>query len=570
MDDCVWIEATGLCRDVFSDNVRTASVHLNYDAPISKPAWWFQRVIPTATEDVTYFSSNGHRFGYGGIQMVDETTGRVLFSLWDQGGCDRDIANCNSDQVAQTVACGEGVTCTDFGGEGTGRKSYFDSDQLPVVGEAYYMVTQAAYLGNGRMEYTGYFYDGSKWKLLSRIQVSTNDNEEWWIGGMYSFVEQWLEVDTTKNRAALYGPSFMAAEDGQDFVQVEWATFSHGTLENHEHVNAWQAGADQQYAVGIETGGSAIPEAQLGDKFSYVPVQPDTDELLGFKNLIPCLGEASDKDTIESCLAGGTTTSEPTKAPTLVSCGGHFAATCGDCPEGNGAAWCNGDCSWVADQCTLKQEETNTPTRQSTLFPTKLPTQSPTGQPTKQPTEYPTKQPTEYPTKQPTMYPTKQPTEYPTKQPTMYPTKQPTEYPTKQPTELPYIDNNDPVSCGGHYASTCGDCPEGNGAAWCNGDCSWVNEECVETPPPAVSCGGHYASTCGGCPEGNGAAWCNGDCSWVNEECVETPPPVSCGGHYAPTCGDCPEGNGAAWCNGDCTWADDECQALSDNIFLGI
>jgi len=40
---------------------------------------------------------------------------------------------------------------------------------------------------------------------------------------------------------------------------------------------------------------------------------------------------------------------------------------------------------------------------------------------------------------------------------------------------------DDQVSCGGHYAPTCGDCPQGNGAYWCNGDCAWIDqrEECI-------------------------------------------------------------------------------------------
>ena len=29
------------------------------------------------------------------------------------------------------------------------------------------------------------------------------------------------------------------------------------------------------------------------------------------------------------------------------------------------------------------------------------------------------------------------------------------------------------VNCGGHRAPSCSDCPEGNGAAWCNGECEW-------------------------------------------------------------------------------------------------
>ena len=35
-----------------------------------------------------------------------------------------------------------------------------------------------------------------------------------------------------------------------------------------------------------------------------------------------------------------------------------------------------------------------------------------------------------------------------------------------------------PVSCGGHDASTCQDCPQGHGHYWCNGDCVWTNNEC--------------------------------------------------------------------------------------------
>ena len=37
-----------------------------------------------------------------------------------------------------------------------------------------------------------------------------------------------------------------------------------------------------------------------------------------------------------------------------VSCGNHIANTCADCPEGNGALWCNGNCQWVKGKCQLK------------------------------------------------------------------------------------------------------------------------------------------------------------------------------------------------------------------------
>jgi len=33
------------------------------------------------------------------------------------------------------------------------------------------------------------------------------------------------------------------------------------------------------------------------------------------------------------------------------------------------------------------------------------------------------------------------------------------------------------VSCGNHRASSCAECPQGNGASWCNGECEWTVSE---------------------------------------------------------------------------------------------
>ena len=35
------------------------------------------------------------------------------------------------------------------------------------------------------------------------------------------------------------------------------------------------------------------------------------------------------------------------------------------------------------------------------------------------------------------------------------------------------------VSCGNHEAATCAECPQGNGAGWCNGVCTWQDSKCV-------------------------------------------------------------------------------------------
>jgi len=350
--DCAWHTWTDLCRDAFSDNVRTASVHLNQISPLARPAWWFQRVVPVSSASVTYFSTNGHSFGYGGIQEVDASTGRVLFSLWDQGGCDQDVdPKCNDEDKAKTVACGTGVDCLDFNGEGTGRKSQYDRKPFEID-TAYYFVTQAVYLGNRRMEYTGYFYEDSRWRLLSRIQVSTNKSEEWWIKETHSFVEQWAAQETTRNRAALFGPSYLADVDGTNFQQVKTARFSHGTLENHEHVNAWQEGADWQHAVGIATGGDTKQEVERNHLFTYPAVAP-YEELTSFQGSISCLNGAGSAEEIEACLDAPSTKSPTSGAPS-VNCGGHRAETCAKCPykksgEYMGKHWCNGECNWAEE-----------------------------------------------------------------------------------------------------------------------------------------------------------------------------------------------------------------------------
>ena len=48
------------------------------------------------------------------------------------------------------------------------------------------------------------------------------------------------------------------------------------------------------------------------------------------------------------------TTIEPS---TPVSCGQHTAASCAECPQGQGASWCNGDCAWSGGQCEPKGME---------------------------------------------------------------------------------------------------------------------------------------------------------------------------------------------------------------------
>ena len=71
-------------------------------------------------------------------------------------------------------------------------------------------------------------------------------------------------------------------------------------------------------------------------------------------------------------------------------------------------------------------------------------------------------------------------------------------------------DNDD--ECAGSLVCGSNNCA-GSGF-WGNGGFTHQDDCCTE---PGVSCGGHLASTCNQCPQGHGASWCNGDCKWINK-----------------------------------------------------
>jgi len=53
----------------------------------------------------------------------------------------------------------------------------------------------------------------------------------------------------------------------------------------------------------------------------------------------------------------------PQSNTVTVNCGGHRALMCEKCPEGNGASWCNGDCVWSNNRCSVKPVKPTSPVR---------------------------------------------------------------------------------------------------------------------------------------------------------------------------------------------------------------
>jgi len=179
-------------------------------------------------------------------------------------------------------------------------------------------VTQAVNLGNKRMEYTGYFYSDGTWKLLSRMETSTNNDEEWWFRSMSSYI--WPEVrdETARVRAARFGPTYIAGTSGESFEQITSSDFYFVDGPNDDHVAAYQV----ENAVGIATGGNIQQGAEKWQTFNYPQVLPHS-VLISFQLSISCLNGANNSEEIEiciDCLNAGTnediTSCLPTSSPT--------------------------------------------------------------------------------------------------------------------------------------------------------------------------------------------------------------------------------------------------------------
>merc|ERR1712150_329209 len=81
--------------------------------------------------------------------------------------------------------------------------------------------------------------------------------------------------------------------------------------------------------------------------------------------------------------------------------------------------------------------------------------------------------------------------------------------------------NGNRVNCGSHTAKRCGDCPQGNGRSWCNGDCSWSDESNSCVPLDDTICRDKASKD--NCKHWKGQDFCSRDwVAYMNENCAET------------------------------------------------
>ena len=146
-----------------------------------------------------------------------------------------------------------------------------------------------------------------KWGFLSKIEVATGTKTPY-LNGLYSFVEQWTGKSSLTDRTGVFGPGFMAfgtvgSSDNtiaaeSTWSQVDKASFSFGTAENHKHVNGF---VDVSGGFGLSTGGDVVQENARGANLQSSNIaQPDL--LVSFTEKMGCLDGAVTTEEVEGCL----------------------------------------------------------------------------------------------------------------------------------------------------------------------------------------------------------------------------------------------------------------------------
>lgn len=241
-----------------------ASVHLAYPTPKdAKIALFYNEV--TATEDpvATYYMACGFSRGYFGMQVNSATERRIIFSVWDSGtGQDsKDRSTVTEENHTQLLAKGDGVEASVFGNEGTGGHSHLVYPWK--TGQPQKFVLTAKPEGTDTI-YTGFWFhpDKKQWVLMASFRAPKDGN---WLGGLYSFSENFGGSNGQLRRKALFGPQWVKSEDGR-WTELTKATFSHDGTGKSDRLDRFMGVEDGLFF--LSQGGFVPGSTSFGELFT--------------------------------------------------------------------------------------------------------------------------------------------------------------------------------------------------------------------------------------------------------------------------------------------------------------
>ena len=240
-----------------------ASVHLAY--PTSKDAkiaLFYNEVIAVEDPLATYYMACGFHRGYFGMQVNSPTERRIIFSVWDaaSGRNARDRSTVDKENQTQLVAKGEGVEASVFGNEGTGGHSHLIYPWK--VGDVMRFVLTAKPDGEHTV-YTGYWYHPAKkqWMLVASFRAPKDGH---YLGGLYSFSENFGGSNGHLQRKALFGPQWIRLDDGT-WQELTRATFSHDPTGKADRIDRFMGVAHGRFF--LSQGGFVEGYTKYGDPF---------------------------------------------------------------------------------------------------------------------------------------------------------------------------------------------------------------------------------------------------------------------------------------------------------------
>ncbi|MBS1502758.1 MAG: DUF3472 domain-containing protein [Bacteroidetes bacterium] len=205
--------------DFFYWGRRGPSVHLGYLVPDGVNAEWFYNEVTVPKDnDVlgSYFMACGFGEGYFGMQVNSPTERHILFSVWSPYKTD-DPKSIPDDQKIIMLKKGRNVHTGEFGSEGSGGQSYLN--YLWKAGNTYRFLVHAKPDGNGRTEYTAYFYapELNKWQLIASFSRPKTNT---YLKHLHSFLENFDPEQGIYTREVHFNNEWICDSTGKWFELI--------------------------------------------------------------------------------------------------------------------------------------------------------------------------------------------------------------------------------------------------------------------------------------------------------------------------------------------------------------
>lgn len=260
-----------------------SSLHLGFQDPSSADAEVLMVDITVdSTSPSTYYAPINFTGGYCGLQDQGNTR-TVHFSLWDY--VDGDQQQVPEGAEARTLWRGYRVEGSDFGGEGTGVKTW--RTYAWKTGQPYRLVvkltpwTVNSFPGATR-DYWVYNFVSREWlhvATLWRADNPSNGRPETDLGEVYTFVEDWAATSEWFRSCYIFNARKKYRDGGWHIYDRAYYTIN--DRENNpttpdRHDPNTQAEIREGHKIWLATGGQFIPENRTRSS-TMLRIPPNTD-----------------------------------------------------------------------------------------------------------------------------------------------------------------------------------------------------------------------------------------------------------------------------------------------------